>query len=996
MLNLSFWRSWSASYRIIAGLVAALLIIVQVGLWTSYFLYPEPTFSWQHAQEQIVSEVPIRTFTSGLAELTVPADNYVIFDQLLGDRVQAQPWAHFAFVGLFFLALSLLVAIVTTLSRFWYLTSMTLLIVLVSYLRLEVLLLFNSTSKIPTIVVLAVLISTTAWFQFFKKETPFISRWWVLLAVFGILGGCIHLFAKAPAPFLQLSVAVIPIALVLTFVFILMVAHEVLAALVSGISRGVGATKSLQHFLVISLVYLLNLALAYAEKFNLINWNFIYIDFFLLLTLSGILGIWGFRQRQEQLESFLEEPFTTLVYLAIALVAFTTVAFFWATANDSVLDALGTIIIFAHLGFGLIFFTYVISNFSGMLEKNLNVYKVLFKPSRMPYFTFRFGGAIATFAFLIYIGWKGPLHNSISGFYNAAGDVYTHLGESKTALAFYQQGGNYGFLNHHSNYAVAEIEARFLNFEKERQFYRRATERRPTEMSALNYAYTYQRENNPLESLLALKEATSLQSRGSIQNTQGLLYKKLNVVDSALFYLQASMADPVSSVAAKTNLVGLATEKNLALGADSLLALLNSADPGVQSNAFALANQKHQLIFIPPAINLQTDTVLNLFTASLLHNYLINQIGKLDTTYLAQVMALSKRAINYDYQEVLQVAAAKAYYEQGEVEKALRTMEQAIYRSNDQGKYNHVLALWALEQGVPDVANRYLAYSTAQQFQPAQITQAVVLSELGVIGPAVAVWDSLQNSADTVVRTLAEKMVRVLASPPAWVTNFADDEKYAFTKYRLGPADSSTLIKVAGSIKNENYRARTWLDFSQKLYAQDELAAAIRYFQKIKGLTLTEKSVYEEVQHFELILLAQQRSYQLLGEQINQGVTFTPQQTDRKVYFTALLNYASGRKEEARSLFDWLCGANPFFAEAVIAAALFYQEQGDPVRAYRILAEALQRNPHSVKLLKTYALSAASQGFDEYSASAIQTLRGLIPEKAADRFVIENKSIFGL
>lgn len=996
MNSFSFWRTWPKSYQFLGAVLGVLLGLVLVGLWTSYFLAPAPTFIWQHAQEQLVTEVPLRSFTKGLVELVIPADNYVIFDQLLGDRLHVQPWVHYAFLGLFFFALSFLVAIITTLSRFWYLAAMTVLIVLVSYLRIEILLLFNSASKLSTIALVGALIAATAWFQFFKKEASFLSRWVVLLLLFIGFGVLVYFFARANMPFLQLAVAAIPLALVITVIFIVMVAHEILAALISGITRGFGATRSLQHFLVVSLIYFVNLALSYAEKFNMIDWNFIYVDFFLLLSLSGILGIWGFRQRQAQLDSFLGEPFATLLYLAVALVGFGTIAFFWATANDPVLDAIGSITIYAHLGFGLIFFIYVLSNFGSMLEQNREVHKVIYKPTRMPYFTFRFAGLIAVFGFMIYNGWQGPLHNAIAGFYNAAGDIYLYAGEPKAALSFYQQGGNYGFLNHHSNYAVADIESRFLNFDRERVFYRRASERRPTEMSALNYAYTFQRENNHLESLLALRQAPEVQTKGSVLNTRGLLLKKLNVVDSALYYLQAAMTDPKSAVAAKTNLVGLAVEKKLPLPADSLLRLLNSTDPGVQSNAFALANQQHQLIATQPSINLTTDTVFSLFTASLLHNYLINQVGRLDTTFINQVVALSRRTVNFDYQEVLQVAAAKAYYERGEVEKALRTMEQAVYRSNEQGKYNHVLALWALEQRVPDVANRYLAYATEQQFQPAQITQAVTLAELKQIGGSIFVWDSLQRSGDTLVAKLATKMVRVLASPESFVPRFADDEKYAYTKYRLNASDSVALERIANTIINENYRAHAWLEYSKKLYDQDELVRAIRAFEKIKGLTLTERSLYEEIQHFELELLAQQRSYRLLGEQINQGVTFAARQADRKIYFTALLTYASGRVDEAGKLFHWLATANPFFAEGVTAAAQFYREQKQPAHAYTVLAEALQRNPNSVKILKAYALAAAERGFDEYAASAVQTLRTVLPPKSVDLFLYANKSAFGL
>lgn len=994
MQDLIFWRTWPRSYQLATGALVLLIFMVLVSFSVFYFIYPAPTLAWQHVQQQIVNEIPLRSITSGITELVVPVDNYIIFDQMLGDRPHVQVWAYLAFSIVFFLAISLFLAIVTTLSRFWYLAGMTLVIVLFSYLRIEILLLFGSSSKLSTIALIAVVISATAWFQFFKKEASFFGRCLLFTLLLCVGGLFIHFFAEAQAPFLHLAVAAIPPAIVLTVIFIVLVAHEILAALIAAITRGFGFTHSLRHFLVIAFVYLLNLSLAYAEKFNMIDWNFRYIDFFMLLIVSAVFGFWGFRQRQAQLESFLEDPFATLFYLGMAFVAFGTITLFWATANDSVLDALDTTSIYAHLGFGLVFCLYVLSNFGSLLERNMEVHKVLYKPTRMPYVTFRLGGLVALVSFLIYNGWQVPVLNATSGFYTAAGDIYRVTGDLKTALSYYQLGRTYGYQSHYSNYAAADIEGRFLNFKKERQYYLRANDRRPTEMAALNYAYTFQREDNFLEALLALRETTALQNRGSIQNTRGLLLKKLNVLDSAAYFLQRAAEDPVSEVAAKINLIGLVAEKKLPLAADSLLRLLESRDPGVQSNAFALANEQRQRITAQPALDLEKDTVFNLFTATLLHNYLINTAGELDTAFIARVVALAGRPANEEYDQLLRVGAATAYYECSEVEKALLNMEYVIFRSIDKGKHNLKLAVWALEQGAPDVATRYLAFATQQQFPPARIAQAVALSEIREIGPAIVAWDSLQRGADTVVAKLASKMVRVLASPPHFVSGFTDDEKYAYTRYRLGPADSVSLAATVANIRDPNYRARAWLDFSKKLYAQDALVPAIRAFQNIRGLTLTDENLYKEIQHVELTLLARQRAYRMLAEQINRGVVFEPRQTDRKLYFKALIELASGRRAEAEKIFNWLASANPFFAEGITAAAQFYQEQQNPRRAYTILAEALQRNPRSVMLLKAYAVAAAAQGFDQYAASALETLRTLLPAHVVDQFVLENQAIF--
>jgi hypothetical protein len=69
---------------------------------------------------------------------------------------------------------------------------------------------------------------------------------------------------------------------------------------------------------------------------------------------------------------------------------------------------------------------------------------------------------------------------------------------------------------------------------------------------------------------------------------------------------------------------------------------------------------------------------------------------------------------------------------------------------------------------------------------------------------------------------------------------------------------------------------------------------------------------------------------------------------------------------------------NPYFEEGIIAAADFYRGQNnDRLRPYTILAEAIQINGNSIRLLKAYVAEAMRQGFDEYAISAGRRLAEL-------------------
>jgi hypothetical protein len=64
---------------------------------------------------------------------------------------------------------------------------------------------------------------------------------------------------------------------------------------------------------------------------------------------------------------------------------------------------------------------------------------------------------------------------------------------------------------------------------------------------------------------------------------------------------------------------------------------------------------------------------------------------------------------------------------------------------------------------------------------------------------------------------------------------------------------------------------------------------------------------------------------------------------------------------------------NPYYVEGLIAAANYFREHStERFKAYTLLAEAIQINNSSVKLLKAYATEALRVGFDDYAVDALQ------------------------
>lgn len=997
MQSIQFWKSWAKTYQHIGLIIGGAFVLALLFLWYSWFISPNPVLTWFDVQEQELTRVPVHTFQQGLLELTIHGDNYLIFDRLLGEHLQPNVIAGYVYLFMLVIGMVMLLSIVTTLSRFWYLLGMGLFILFIVGFRMEIISMFGQPNKLFTTGVLILYLLPSFYFQFYKTTISFKNRLFIFSGITLLLGILIVNFAEVAYPLLYLSVTGIAAGFVVSIIFIFMVAHEILASFVLIASQSAKQTKSLNHFLIISTVYMINLAIAYAHKIGSIEWNFMYINFYLLITVSGILGIWGHRQREPQYEKIMvADPFGIYFFLSIGTICFATIGYFISTANDSALLTINDAIIYGHLGFGIIFLTYVISNFFAMLANNLPVHKVLYKPSSMPYFTFRFGGIIATLAFVFYNTWQSPVQHAYSGYYNAAGDLYQTLGDNRFAEAFYQQSGTYGFLNHHSNYAIANIEAKKnYNTVKERNYYQRSTKRRPTEFAFINLSQTYQRNGQWLEARLVLNEGLqSFPNSGPLLNALGIVYSKLNLTDSSLNYLQQAIEQRATKEIAEANFIAVAAKNNLSVNADSLLRLIASDNKGVRSNALAFANIQGSKIKME--VDVKADTILNLFSASLINNYLVNHLGELDTIYINKVIATSKKKVNTDYNEALLFASALSLYADGQIGRAFSLLEEITIYSNDQDKYNTILTMWSLENKAPQDALAFIKYALNKPNTDALPVAAIAFTEAGELDEGLIRWDSLRSGPDSTYHDYAAKMMNVLQANRNSLSQLSDEEKYLYSNYRIGIDDSVQFNTTLNEIESEELKARTILARSQRLFEADEVNTAIKTFQKITGLKLLDRALYNQILHFELELLASKGDLQTLLRRINENqITFSGVQKSNEIYFKALQSEQQRDSTEASRLYHWLATANPYHEDAIIAAATYFKTKNkDRLLPYTIITDALHANPYSVKILKAYSLEAAHLQFNDYANSALERLRPLVSAQALRKFLTNNQTTF--
>ncbi|MFZ6010552.1 MAG: tetratricopeptide repeat protein [Bacteroidota bacterium] len=972
MSSLFFWKDWSKHYRSIAYIALGVFIFSLLFLWFGYFQGPNGVMHWERIQEQKVVETTVHQFNLGPFELHIPGESYVIFEYLHGSPVTHNITASCIFLFILAVCSCLLLTVITTLEKLWYYAGMGLFILFVVSLRLEVLDLFYIHSIYVPVVVLLLYVVPAFYFKSFRPSTSFPARLIFFLSLTLALGITIYFFSAAEFPMIHMAVTAYTSALILSVLFILMVAHEIVASFVYVASQG--SSKSLRHFLIISAIYLANVLIAALHEIGTINWDFIYINLYLLLSISAVLGIWGFRQRESQYENIISfHPFGFFLFLGLGAICFATTGQLLGNANDASLKIIRDIIIFSHAGFGIIFLTYVISNFVVMMAKNIPVHRLLYRPHRMPYFSYNLAGLIAMLAFIFYSNWREYVYHGLGGFYIYAADLYSLQGNDAFAESFYEQGRNYAFQNNRANYALGTLKGSRFNFDDAHYNYELGNDKRPTEFSLANDGNLFLWERNYFKAIETYRKGLKVMPGSAVLPANlAFAYSKVHRLDSAAYYISEAREHHLTRSTAEINFFAMAAAETIPVNTDSVVKLFDSSSPAVISNALALATLMGQTLDMK--LDPLKEKSLDLFSATLLNNYIIRNARTLDTTFTKEAYRIASDSVNTSFSEALKASLAYGYYHQGNVYKALEILGELAYISQDyQGKFNYIMGLWALEQDNPEIASSYFTYAIADDYKDAKLYNAIALTEAGKVQNAVVAWDTVAQSDDAERKEMAARIQKILTLDSQDALALDDAEKYQFCRYRLGKSDTILFNRLANTFTNTNYKAQALLDMARRQYKADNMTSAIWYINRISGLELTDKKLYENVRHTELRMLASRREVRSLAQQINQGLTFEGSRSLDKMLYTALISESSADMATAKRYYEIVGKSNPYFEEGIMAAANFFRNQNQSdLKAYNILVEAIHVNSNSIRLLKAYAAEAARMGFEEFAISAAE------------------------
>lgn len=877
-------------------------------------------------------------FTKGPFQFSFKGEAYSLAESFAAGPIVRDINAETGFLALILLGLCLILATVSSLPRWIFTGVMALFIFFIISLNLDEVGLFGLSSDTSTamIILLILFVVPTYLFHAFFTEVSLSIRF----VVFALLSAGIVYFGGVPHQALvdQFTVGSHFGLALIGLLFLFLIAEENVFAILFLITKSKGGKNNHLHFIVFSLVYLGIIGLYYGKKSGILQTEVAFFDPFILLTISGIVSLWTFIFKNELLGNLLSIGNARMLLAALGIVTLGFLSLAMYRGNDAVYESFHYLIVYAHLAFGAFFFIYILVNFLTPLIEGLIVYKVAYKSQNFPYTSARLGGLVAIAAFF-FLADKEALQLLQAGRFNYIGAQTEAKGESLLAGEYYRQGAIFGHDNHYSNYKLGYRELQKGDTQEANFRFTRAATRYPSPQAFISKSSTYAVMSEATPSLVSLKEGLrEFPANPQLQNNLGLTYADQGKTKEAIDLL--SQAD-LSGEWTNANLVNL---WKLQQNAEQAQADFENGNLAVKANVL------HSLLKTRQEVPLEFDTA-DLYPSYPLHRmaFLINASWYFQDPNIPQAIykALSVPVDEEVYWRA-KIAAGMSQFGLGQINNALRTMDQLVAESRGAQKARilNQMGLIALSQHTIDEALRFFEQAIAEGNEAAFLNKAACLLEQHDLDEAIS-WSEYLMSIDSGFAQLHQDLTAIRSAEGL------SEDQHKMRLYYFYENYTNAEISSALATADDAFLLSIWTKISRESLLSDDPKRYQKY-----------RTIFQEYLNPELFIEPD------MIVQLNQGKT--PQPSNHPV--SQLLQVQDSSKF---SQIAQLVGRNAYNEPLVLAVANYLQAK-DESAAYQLLVECVDINKSSVPLRKQYVLTAIRTGLPKYAKGMLVELERMM------------------
>ena len=994
MNKIKFWRGWDTSIRypylflLLLGVLALLLGVYH------YFTGDNLAFGWDKITDLQVVPVPVHEVTRLLEPFTLTADGYLVFEQYDVALPTINTAAATLLLGILAICLAFYTAAISTMRQLPYFGGVLLLMLFLATFNFDLLGGFGGGSSQTLLLVIIALLAISSYaFQAFWPQVVFSLRLLVMLVVVMVSGMLIYSSAEFPARLVTLHLVNYSSigALVATVLFMLWVAYENVNALlwVNTQAKSPERRFSMWQFILISVLYLLNLLLLYLRHIGYLQLDLFYVNAYFILLLSAVAGFWGMRQREAYYKRlFLFRPAGAVLYLVFATLAFLGIGYAFATANDPLTVFYHDMIVYTHLAFGTGFFLYVMINFGRLIDQRLPVYKVVYEPKRLSLFSFALMSLIVC-AILVMRTQYRSYFDMQAGYYNYLGDLYTASGNTILAERFYEESDLYDANNVKANYSLAAQYRQEQQRNNEILRLKDALQKRPNPKLYVRLANLYDEKQYFFEKLYVLQEgAEKFPESGELYNNLALLYAQTSVQDSTEYYFDLARQHNDDEDFVRSNQLAFYTRQAML---DPAKAVLEESRKGknkaLRTNMAALRqllgmDPQHEESFMPDSLQEVED-----FT--LFYNETLSKLNLGDTTRLERINSyLASPANQLFYADLLFLKGLVHHYN-GLPKEARRVVENlALQSDRNNGYYYNALGQWMLEEENYRAAAAYFGQAKDLGYNQAYLSHGYALALDHQPQEAVQALEEVGYTENDAAIAVAQDLAEVLQQNVKTITTeVPDKEKVQYLLTYLPRLSEPEVNALVQSVTEKDLKRRALVARVGYLVGKRRWNAALEAIKDTAPQLQPEGELRSALNLLQLKVWLNAGKYDVLLDRMEK-LYLTDRDKRQMLYFKARVAEARGRKEEAAARYEQALKMLLYDEEAVLAAANFfdsYRPEGE--RAYNILLSGITYNPYAAELQKAYAMESLEQGLFSYAEQAQENLRDLLPPAEYSTFI---------
>ncbi|OKL39300.1 tetratricopeptide repeat protein [Pontibacter flavimaris] len=992
MSKIKFWQGWDTHTRY-PYLFLMLLGVLALALGVYYYFAGEASvFAWDKITDLQVVPVPVSEVPGLLERFTLSADGYLLFEQYDVALPGVNTVAATLLLLILAICLAFYAAAISTMRQLPYFAGMLLLMLFLATFNFDLLDIFGAAGQTTLLVSILLFALCSYAFQAFFPNTVFGLRVLAMLGVVAVLGLLLFTEADFTAELIILHLVSYSSLglLAATVLFMLWVSYENVNALlwINTQAKMPERRFSMWHFLLISVLYVSSLLLMYLRQVGYISAEVLPLNAYVILLLSTVAGFWGMRQREAYYGNlFPFRPTGAVLYLVFATMAFLSIGYAFATANDSLTLLYRNLIIYTHLAFGFGFVVYVMINFGRLLEQRLPVHKVVYEPKTFSLFSFFIMSLVICVVLIMRTHYRSYFQAQ-AGYYSYIGDLYRASDNDILAKRFYEESDIYDNGNVKANYSLSAMYRQQDERNREILLLKDALERRPNPKLYVRLANLYDEKQYFFEKLYVLQQgAEQFPESAEIYNNLALLYTQTSVQDSTEYYFNLAQQYGPGNEVVRSNRLAYYTRQAML---EPAKAVLEESSKGkyeaLRSNQAVL----RQLLGMDPrGDRFMPDSLKQVEDFTLFYNQTISSLSKGDTACLKPIDSyLSSPGNQIFYSDLLFLKGLVHHYN-GLPREGRRVVENlALQMESQSGYYYNTLALWMLEEKNYRAAASYFKQAKDRGYPQAYLSHGYALA---IAHQPVAAVEALQEVAYTgneAAMAVAQELAALLQQDLDTVlAEGTDKEKLQYLLTYLPSLTQVQVDALVNAVQEKDLKRHAVVTRVDYLLGKRRWKAAYDAIQKASALQRPEGELRSALNLLQLKLWLYTEKYDVLLNRMDR-LYLTDRDRRMQLYFKARVAEVRGRKEEAAARYEQAVKILAYDEETLLAAANFFRKY-DPggEKAYNILLSGITYNPFAAELHKAYALESIEQGLYSYADQATETLKDLVPPSEYATFI---------